>query len=104
MGVVLTLCHSTTNLGTRYQKRISGPLLDRIDIHAEVPRVDFDKLADDRLGEPSSKIRERLNLLVNLRKSALKVPTSSAMLIWGQARCEFIAFLTVQVVCSCGKQ
>ena len=45
---------------TRYQKRISGPLLDRIDIHAEVPRVDFDKLSDDRLGEPSSSIRERV--------------------------------------------
>jgi magnesium chelatase family protein len=34
--------------------------LDRIDIHAEVPRVDFDKLSDDRLGEPSSQIRERV--------------------------------------------
>jgi len=45
---------------TRYQKRISGPLLDRIDIHAEVPRVDFDKLSDDRLGEPSAQIRERV--------------------------------------------
>jgi magnesium chelatase family protein len=45
---------------TRYQKRISGPLLDRIDIHIEVPRVDFDKLADDRLGEPSGQIRSRV--------------------------------------------
>ena len=45
---------------TRYQKRISGPLLDRIDIHIEVPRVDFDKLADDRIGEPSDRIRARV--------------------------------------------
>ena len=45
---------------SRYQKRISGPLLDRIDIHVEVPRVDYEKLADDRLGEPSARIRERV--------------------------------------------
>ena len=38
---------------TRYQKRISGPLLDRIDIHVEVPSVDYEKLSSDRLGEPS---------------------------------------------------
>lgn len=44
----------------RYQKRISGPLLDRIDIHVEVPRVEYDKLTDDRLGEPSSAVRERV--------------------------------------------
>ncbi|MBN1955981.1 MAG: YifB family Mg chelatase-like AAA ATPase [Anaerolineae bacterium] len=45
---------------TRYQKRISGPLLDRIDIHIEVPRVDIDKLTDDRWGELSAAIRERV--------------------------------------------
>jgi len=44
----------------RYQKRISGPLLDRIDIHLEVPRVDVEKLGDDRLGEPSEAIRDRV--------------------------------------------
>ena len=45
---------------TKYQKRISGPLLDRIDIHIEVPRVDFDKLSDRRSGEPSADIRKRV--------------------------------------------
>ncbi len=45
---------------TKYQKRISGPMLDRIDIHIEVPRVDYDKLSSDRLGEPSSVIRQRV--------------------------------------------
>ena len=44
----------------RYQKRISGPLLDRIEIHVEVPRVDYEKLSGNRLGEPSEKIRERV--------------------------------------------
>ena len=44
----------------RYQQRLSGPLLDRIDIHIEVPRVDYDKLTDDRRGEPSAAIRDRV--------------------------------------------
>jgi magnesium chelatase family protein len=35
-------------------------MLDRIDIHIEVPRVDYDKLSNDRLGEPSSEIRKRV--------------------------------------------
>ena len=45
---------------TKYQKRISGPLLDRIDIHIEVPRVEYDKLSDQRLGEPSAVIQKRV--------------------------------------------
>jgi magnesium chelatase family protein len=52
-----TCAHSTV---TKYQKRISGPMLDRIDIHIEVPRVDYEKLSSDRLGEPSAAIRERV--------------------------------------------
>ncbi len=59
-GDPLKECTCSSAIVTRYQKRISGPLLDRIDIHAEVPRVEFEKLADDRLGEPSAKIRERV--------------------------------------------
>jgi magnesium chelatase family protein len=50
---------SLTNV-LRYQKRISGPLLDRIDIHIEVPRVDYEKLSGDRLGEKSETIRARV--------------------------------------------
>jgi magnesium chelatase family protein len=45
---------------TKYQKRISGPLLDRIDIHIQVPAVDYEKLTDKRMGEPSNTIRERV--------------------------------------------
>lgn len=41
-----------TAMVTKYQKRISGPLLDRIDIHIEVPRVDYEKLSGDRMGKP----------------------------------------------------
>lgn len=44
----------------RYLGKISGPLLDRIDIHIEVQAVPFDKLSDERRGEPSKAIRERV--------------------------------------------
>jgi len=42
---------------TGYPKRISGPMLDRIDIHIEVPRVDSEKLSNKRRGEASGEIR-----------------------------------------------
>ncbi len=45
---------------SRYQKRVSGPLMDRIDIHVEVPAVKYEKLSDDRLGEPSAVVRARV--------------------------------------------
>ena len=40
---------------------MSGPIIDRIDLHLEVPQVEHEKLSDDsRFGEPSEKIRERV--------------------------------------------
>lgn len=44
----------------QYLNKISGPLLDRIDLHIEVTPVSFDELADEREGEGSQKIRERV--------------------------------------------
>ena len=44
----------------RYLSKISGPLLDRIDIHIEVTPVPFEKLSEERRGESSVKIRERV--------------------------------------------
>lgn len=45
----------------RYLSKISGPLLDRIDIHIEVTPVPFDKLSENRKGESSSTIRQRVS-------------------------------------------
>jgi predicted ATPase with chaperone activity len=53
-NLALVLLRSLRNIKTR----ISGPLLDRIDIHIEVPRVDYEKLSGDRLGESSEAIRQ----------------------------------------------
>ena len=53
-------CTCSQSAITTYQKRISGPLLDRIDMHVTVPRVDYDKLSDQRYGEPSTVIQARV--------------------------------------------
>ncbi len=55
-------CTGSLSNVLRYQKRISGPLLDRIDIHVQVPRVDYEKLSGDRLGEKSETIRARVEV------------------------------------------
>jgi len=44
----------------RYQKRVSGPLLDRIDLHIEVPRLEYEKLTEAQSGETSQQIRARV--------------------------------------------
>ena len=44
----------------RYRRRISGPILDRIDLHVDVPRIDYDKLTGVAMGEESRTIRERV--------------------------------------------
>ncbi|MFA5052430.1 MAG: YifB family Mg chelatase-like AAA ATPase [Patescibacteria group bacterium] len=44
----------------KYQKKISGPLLDRIDIHIPVPRLEYEKIAEPRRSESSSVVRERV--------------------------------------------
>ncbi|HLA87343.1 MAG TPA: ATP-binding protein, partial [Anaerolineales bacterium] len=59
-GDSLKPCTCAHALVTKYQKRISGPLLDRIDIHVEVPRVDYEKLSGDRVSESSESIRTRV--------------------------------------------
>ena len=53
-------CTCSSSTITRYQKRLSGPLLDRIDIHVEVPRFNYEKLSDERLGEASEAVRGRV--------------------------------------------
>ncbi len=54
-------CTCTPHQIQRYRSKISGPLLDRIDIHIEVPRVDYKTLSSSQGGEPSSAIRERVS-------------------------------------------
>ena len=57
---------------TRYQKRISGPLIDRIDIHIQVPRVEYSKLRDLRAGESSADVRVRVEAARALQRERFK--------------------------------
>ncbi len=53
-------CSCTPSQIIKYQKKISGPILDRIDLHIEVPRVEHNKLISDEKGEGSVNVRARV--------------------------------------------
>jgi magnesium chelatase family protein len=75
-------CSCTPVQISRYQKKISGPLLDRIDLHVEVPRVNFEKLASTELAESSEKIRGRVEearKIQTLRFKNTSIKTNSEM-------------------------
>lgn len=58
-----------------YKKKISGPILDRIDLHIEVPRVKFDKLTSTQTSEDSTKIKERVERARKIQKERFKNKT-----------------------------
>jgi magnesium chelatase family protein len=53
-------CRCSPSMIQRYRNKISGPLLDRIDIHIDVPAVKYKEMAGEATGEPSEKIRLRV--------------------------------------------
>jgi magnesium chelatase family protein len=65
-------CTCSISMVKSYQKKISGPLLDRIDIHVEVPRVPFEKLRSDRTGEPSATVRRRVEQARTIQRQRFK--------------------------------
>jgi magnesium chelatase family protein len=79
---------------SRYQKRVSGPLMDRIDIHVEVPAVKYEKLSDDRLGEPSAVVRARVDTAREIQRrrfvgTAMACNADSAQPPFGRAQPPF---------------
>ncbi len=65
-------CHCTPVQIQRYLSKISGPLIDRIDIHLEVPHLKYEDMSKKRCGEPSRSIRERVNRARNIQMSRFK--------------------------------
>jgi len=61
-------CTCNPSAVARYQRRISGPLMDRLDLFVEVPRVDYEKLADDRPGESSEAVRSRVEAMREVQR------------------------------------
>jgi magnesium chelatase family protein len=53
-------CNCTSHQILRYQRKLSGPILDRIDIKIEVSRIDFDKLSSDKVAESSQDVQKRV--------------------------------------------
>lgn len=75
-------CTCTPQMISRYLQRISGPLLDRIDIHVEVPRLKQDELMSRLPGEPSQNIRARVKEardIQNARFSGSKIYCNAQM-------------------------
>jgi magnesium chelatase family protein len=65
-------CTCTPSIVSRYQHRISGPFLDRVDIFIEVPHIDYEKLADNRLGEKSEVVQARVIAAREIQTARLK--------------------------------
>lgn len=61
-------CTCPPSLVSRYQRRISGPFIDRVDIFVEVPHIEYDKLEDNRLGEKSEKVWARVEAARNVQR------------------------------------
>ena len=53
-------CRCSHSMVSKYQRRISGPLMDRMDMFVEVPAVEYEKLMDDADGETSAKVQVRV--------------------------------------------
>ncbi len=65
-------CLCTPHQIQTYRSKVSGPLMDRIDIHIEVPAIKFNEIASDTPGEASSAIRERVTRARRLQQARFK--------------------------------
>jgi magnesium chelatase family protein len=64
----------------KYQKKVSGPLLDRIDLHVEVPRLPYEKISEEEATEPSAKIKARVEAAREVQRQRFgKSKTNSEM-------------------------
>lgn len=75
-------CFCSPSQISRYKKKVSGPLMDRIDMHLEVPRVEIDKIASSNKAEESKNVRDRVvlaRLIQSKRYKGTKIKINSEM-------------------------
>ena len=65
-------CHCNPNKIANYMGKISGPLLDRIDIHIELPSIKYKELSDTKESEPSLAIKSRIEKARSIQRERLK--------------------------------
>ncbi|QQG44866.1 MAG: YifB family Mg chelatase-like AAA ATPase [Candidatus Sungiibacteriota bacterium] len=75
-------CSCAPGAITKYRKKVSGPILDRIDLHAETPSVEYEKLEGESREEPSAKVRQRVEQARKIQKQrfrGLPIQTNAEM-------------------------
>ena len=77
-------CTCTPSAVQRYQSRVSGPLLDRIDIYIEVPALEFEELESRTPSESSAEIRERVNKAREIQQKRFSGTENSCNAYMGQ--------------------
>ena len=65
-------CTCGKGVPQKYMSKVSGPLLDRLDIHIEVPQVEFSKLSSEEKGESSAEIKKRVNAARRIQTERFK--------------------------------
>ncbi|MBG7607839.1 MAG: ATP-binding protein [Verrucomicrobia bacterium] len=86
-GDVKRQCRCSVRQIENYRQKISGPLLDRIDIHVEVPLVDFKELTSDAItGQSSAVIRERVAAARGIQVERLQISKTHYPPRWARAK------------------
>ncbi len=75
-GDIKKACRCSSTQIQRYRARISGPLLDRIDLHVEVPAIEYKELASEAAGEPSEAIRARVEACRKIQSDRTGAPNA----------------------------
>jgi len=88
---------------TRYQKRISGPLLDRVDVFVEVPAVEYEQLVEDQQSEDSRRPRLRVEEAREIQGARFKNAASFVTPRWAQPKSGSTAPWTIAPRAFCGR-